>query len=169
MNSIKLKLFYIDTKYIEYLQEYEPHVWNSIDGRRPHIGVLVTIGNILYVAPQTSDRGKKYRSISHDFVINLYEKKTNNFVGSIILNNMIPVTESLISVIKVKEIRNEKFKNLLVEEIRSIRTQSKHIIDTANEMYSKYDTNNFYKILCFDFKKLENLLKSYLKNIFKVS
>lgn len=49
MNSIKF--YIISEKYIEYLSKFDNHVsWNK-NQKRPYIGVVLEIKNILYFAP----------------------------------------------------------------------------------------------------------------------
>lgn len=54
----KLKLYFIEDKYIEYLRKYDKRVAYNKIPNRPYIGIVYTYNNFTYFAPLSSPKKK---------------------------------------------------------------------------------------------------------------
>lgn len=54
----KLKIYYIEEEYIEYLRKYDSKVVYNKKNNRPYLGVVYTFDNFNYFAPLSSPKEK---------------------------------------------------------------------------------------------------------------
>lgn len=126
---------------------------------RPYIGIVLTINNFEYFAPLTSaeeSRGK----LNNQVTIKLFAK-SDDFLGAIRLNNMIPCTRELVKVVNIVSIADDNYRNLLDKQYKLIKYQmADRIIKKAEKVYGikRNRPNDFVAGLCCDFSKLENHL-----------
>ena len=163
MNKKELKLVRISEKYVKFLSQVDNRVpYNSKNKKgRPFIGILLTIDKALYFAPLSSPKEKhKHMPNNIDFI-----KIDNGKSGVINLNNMIPVPESEISIIKFNTILEKYYKHLLEEQLQWCMTNETKIKDRAKELRTKNVKDklpNKIKNRCCDFRLLEKQLEKYL-------
>lgn len=86
-NLKRLKIYFIDSEYIEYLRKYDERVAYNKIPNRPYIGVVYTYNNFNYFAPLSSPKPKHV--IMSNNVIDIFKINDGKF-GVINLNNMIP-------------------------------------------------------------------------------
>ena len=154
-----MNFYMIDKKYLEYLRQFEPHIYFS-DGdkeNRKFVGVLFEIGEIKYYAPLTSQVEKKYNTDFHIY----YNDK---IIANIKLNNMIPVIDdSLIKLYNYKIYKNDndkeiKYKVLLKKEMKYINNN----IVRLNKMVKKIYDGKIKNPTIFNFAFLEEKAKEYI-------
>lgn len=171
-----LKIFNIDSEYIDYLKQFESNIDYNIKvenkHKRPYVGIVFEIENYLYFAPLKSPK-KKYDLCmkSHTDIILIDDGK----MGIINLNDMIPVPKAkkdkLLTEVEYKTNVNDgkeivKYKNLIQDQINWCnKTDNKKIIlKKALRTYNLYDKlpdNNKLKQRCCNFKNLEKMCTAY--------
>ena len=155
----------IKKEYLEYLYTFDNKVPKEhIDSRkRPYIGIVFTIDDILYFAPLSSPK-PKYKRLNNK--IDFYKLK-NGKLGAINFNNMIPVTENVIMPIDINNEPNKQYKRLLQSQIAVLNRIQNDIRKKAYRLYDKYVNNKLdttTRSRCCDFKLLESKLFDYLSN-----
>ncbi|MDF2803696.1 MAG: hypothetical protein K0S61_3599 [Anaerocolumna sp.] len=162
----ELKLYTVDTKYINYLKEHQKNMWdNDEKGRiRPYIGVLITIDSFKYYAPLSSPKPKHSGWKDRlDFIRIEYKDELKCVIN---LNNIIPVHDDDIFLIDIDK-EEEKYADLLNVEMIEIRKKKDIIISNARSLHVKMTkyrhepANARLAAFCYDFLKLEEKLHEY--------
>lgn len=159
---MELALYKIDADYLKFLHTIDSRVSVKFNNR-PFVGVLTMINGVKYVLPLTSQtteerkkRGKKKRAA----VMTTFVREHNGReIANILHNNMIPVLDSVVSLIPI----DTRINTYEANEIRYIRKNADEIIKKANMVYQKRVTNynEFFLKACCDFKKLENEMNDF--------
>lgn len=171
-----LKIYNIDSEYIDYLKQFEQNIEYNIKDKnkhkRPYIGIVFEIENYLYFAPLKSPKKKYDLSMrSHTDIILIDDGK----MGIINLNDMIPVPKAkkdkLLTEVDYKTNVNDgkeivKYKNLIQDQINwcNKTDNNKIILKKALRTYNLYDKlpdNNKLKQRCCNYKHLESICKTY--------
>jgi protein AbiQ len=159
-----LKLYKVDTDYINYLKNYQHHIWDNEDKKnvRPYVGIILTLNNYKYYAPLSSPKPKHQLMTDRLDFIRIDHK--NELKCVINLNNMIPVDDSNIALIDIDN-EDEPYRSLLITEIIQIRKKQKLIQNNARILYNKVtkhaDENPKLVRICYDFNLLEQKCKEY--------
>ena len=91
MSPILMKFYTINDSFVSSIKLIEPKIQDNYGGKRPYIGVLLSINDLNYFAPLSSYKSKQDR-INNITVFKLHEKgNPENKLGVIHLNNMFPV------------------------------------------------------------------------------
>lgn len=176
MKQEKLKWYVVDKDYVNYLRTFDNKVEN-IDYKaklKPYIGILVTINDFNYYVPISSAKEKHYKiKEDMDFIKIMQDDK---IIGVLNINNMIPILDDNVTLLKYKEIDNyrefetEKEKKLYISflsfELDLINEKMSKIKKSALKLYNEKINNPTSNIAkrCCDFKLLEEKSKSYNKN-----
>ena len=171
----KLKLYTVDDYYIEYLKNFDRQiVFSKGDDyvtSRKYIGVVLRIKEYNYFAPLSSPKESDYyykqgkRLIRKNIIplIRLIDSK-GNLLGKIKLNNMIPVPESCLTLYDIENEPDTKYRDLITDEIISIRRQREQILKNARILYNQ-KTKNYpgigYLSSTVDFLKIERVCSEY--------
>lgn len=173
----KLKIYIVDTDYIEYLKDYDKNILFSKGDTyvtsRKYIGIVLTINGFQYFAPLSSPKDSDYfykngkKLIRRNIVpiIRLIDGK-DNLLGKIRLSNMIPVPEECLTLYDVENEQDTKYQDLIKDELISIRKNRDIILKNARVLYnqkSKRYSGIKYLDSTVDFKKLEHCCKYYQK------
>lgn len=162
----KLKFYKVKEKYIMYLNQYDKKISKSYGekAKRPFIGIVLEIDNVLYFAPFTSPK-KKHLTMKNtiDFL-----KIDNGKLGAINFNNMIPIPIDECELIDVEKEKNESYRNLLYKQINwcNEKNNNKVILNKAYNLYHKVINKKIPENIikrCCDFKKLEEKSKEFKK------
>ena len=153
-----MKFVIIDTKYLNYLRQYEKHIYYSEGEKenRKFVGVLLNVSGFDYYALLTSKVNNNYSTDFH-----IYDK--NIKIAEIKINNMIPVLDnSLVKEFDYKingdeTIEEMKYKILLKKEMKYINNN----IDRLNKLVNKIYAGKMKNPTVFDFKMLEEKAKEY--------
>lgn len=157
-----LEIYEIDSSYIEYLSNFEEHLFKNKkitqDFSRKYIGIILEINGFKYFAPLSSFKPKHRRLCETvDFIkVGIY--------AVINLNNMFPAPLNLCKSVKIENIKNEHYKNLVRAEYRIIKQKTEQIINNAKDVYNHKMINDGKSKLsqrCNDFKNLEVKCKEY--------
>jgi len=152
-----MKLYTIDTKYIDFLKQYQKHIYHNMENNRlrPYVGVVLTVGTHKYYAPLTSPKTKHNKMPDRLDFIRLENK--GKLIAVLNLNNMIPVSDELITLIDIVNISDQKYKTLLNVEMIDIRRKQLNIMKNANSIYNKVTKfgseprNARLVSICYDF------------------
>ena len=165
----KLNLYIIDNNYINYLSQFDKHIAHNKDGKRPYIGVVITVNKYYYFAPLFSPKPKHkdYKDNLSYFRIVTKKKKQ---LGIIRFSDMIPVPEDSVSLIDIKD-KNYGYKRLIFDQYSYInqKRNKERIIKKAEKIYklvtmtknNKSRTAIFYRELSCNFKFLEEKCLEY--------
>ena len=152
-----LLIYEVDSSYRKYLEQFENKV-SQKEGRKFY-GIIIKKDEHEYCIPFTS----KVKKRNSKLTINI--KNKNKTIAQLLLNNMIPITEQCIRLV---EIEKEKYVDYLKSEIIYLnnRNVTKEIITKALNMFKVLEDNenidyNFFKGICCDFEKLEDIYKNY--------
>ncbi len=157
-----LEIYEIDSAYIAYLSTFEEHLFRNKkvtqDFSRKYIGIVIEINGFKYFAPLSSFKQKHNRLCETvDFIkVGIY--------AVINLNNMFPAPMPLCKSVKIENIKNEHYKNLVRAEYRIIKQKTEQILSNAKDVYNHKMINDGKSKLsqrCNDFKLLEEKCKEY--------
>ena len=161
----KLLFYEIDLKYISFLAQFDPHLFQNAkitqNFSRKYIGILFEINGLKYFAPLSSFKEKHKRlSETIDF-IKIGDMAVLN------LNNIFPVPEGVYSLKDPSTEKNLQYKTLLNNEIRIIKQKTEQIINNAKAVYNHKMTNDGRSKLsqrCLNFKLLEEKCNEWVEN-----
>lgn len=173
-----LNAYIVDLKYVRDLAKVDDNVM-SISPQigkevRPFIGIVIVANDKKYCIPLTSPKNKFNVKSKEDF-IKIPDPKLKNekgaprIIGILNLNNMIPVSDEVITKIDFsnKDKLSNSTKQLLFNELKWCRDNSKVISNRANKLYNKItqtpEKDRHLTHRCCDFKKLEAVLEKRLE------
>lgn len=155
----KLYIYDVDLEYRDYLRKYDNKV-SMKEGRRFY-GIVITKDNIDYCIPFTS----KVKKRNSKLTINI--KNKNKLIAQLLINNMIPVKDS---VIKKVDVNNDKYKEYLQDEIFYLKSKNiiYEILKKVERSFTILDDKNhvdysFYKNICCEYRLLEEKCRKYKK------
>ena len=160
----KFDIYKVDTKYINYLKQFQERVADPKDfgHTRPYVGILIFSNNMhYYFAPLTSKTNKP-----EFYCVRLYDENKKAIAG-VRINNMIPIPKKIafeivqpvmyMELLKSNNPRDVKYGNLLKREVSSLKTEiiSSTIYKKAVEFRRDYKYKPYIKNICLDFQLLE--------------
>lgn len=156
----------VDSKYCDYLREYDKRVPYNNDNKklRPFVGILFEINECKYFAPLSSPKPKHMKmKDTIDFV-----RLDGGLLGAINFNNMIPVKANNVEKINLDEKCNTKedllYTNLLKSQIFWLNRHGDKMLVKAKALYFDFITNNLkenIKSRCCNFTLLEEKCNSF--------
>lgn len=172
----KLKLYTIDNEYIEYLEQYDSHVLFAKGAvyinERKYLGAVLEINGFRYFAPLSSPKrsdyyirdGKRIPKKSIIPIVRIFNSK-GRLLAKIKLSSMIPVPEQCLRLYDIENEPDEKYRDLVKDEMVGIRKCRNEIIRNARVLYNQktnnYDGINYLKSTV-DFKRAEELCLKYI-------
>lgn len=158
-------IYRVKDDYVKYLQKYEPKVLDNKSQKRPYIGVTHIVNDIQYFIPLSSPKPK------HKTMKNMkdFHKVNEGEYGAINFNKMIPVFNEVIIQFNIQDEPDDKYRNLLQNQYRSILDIKDVILKKSTELYELFhadnDTlnNNELKVKdrCCNFSLLEKIYIQY--------
>lgn len=154
-----LKFYHVSEKYIRYLNSADSRVQYNKGERRPYVGIVLTVNDMDYFVPLESPKPNHVKIKSSGPIMKLDDGK----LGIMGFNNMIPVHSSALIDFDILAVEDEKYKMLLLNQLKFCRKNYRLITDRARRVYKKRteDEVPFYIDCCCDFKKLENKCNRY--------
>lgn len=155
----------IKNNYLNFLHQFDIKVPQEHTNakRRPFIGIVFNMRQILYFVPLASPKAKfKHLNNKVDFF-----KLRNGELGALNFNNMIPVNEQTIDIYDIDNEKDTKYKNLILKQARYLNRRQNDIKKKAYRLYEKFINNKLdinTKNRCCDFQLLEAKLLSYLNS-----
>lgn len=162
-----MKIYNIRNDYIDFLKQYDIKVLDNKNERRPYAGVVLEINGISYYTPFSSPKPKhKKMKNAKDF-----RKINQGLYGAINFNNMIPVHEKALILVDIENLEDEKYKRLLQNQYRCIRSDEKQIEKTARNLHTLIfmpdeklnDSDKRIKQRCCNLPLLESVYIDYNK------
>jgi len=167
MRNSLLRLVYIDSKYIKFLYSFDNHVMYNKGQRRPYIGILFEVKGHKYYAPLTHPK-EKFKIMKNDVD---FMRIKGGELGAINFNNMIPVRNEAVIPINTKDIKDMKYKLLIINQLKFFDEHETNILDRATKLYYSYKKKTLRPAVmkrCCDFLNLEKVAKRYDPNfVFK--
>ncbi len=162
-----MRFYNIKDDYITFLRGFDTKVAENKHEARPYLGVVLEINGIHYYAPFTSPKPKHQKMKNgKDF-----RKINQGIYGAINFNNMIPVVGEALIEIDINNMEDEKYKNLLLNQLKYVRADKTQIEKVASELHtllltaddelSKYELQ--VKQRCCNIKILEENFLNYKK------
>ncbi len=166
----RLKLYTIDDDYIKYLRSYiinKSTILHNKNSNRPYVGIILKINDHTYFAPLTSDKRGKYINTNKPHIIKI--KNNNVYYGSVLINNMIPVSKSLVRVLHYNNVEDKNYAILIANQINILNKLKPIILKNAAKFYDNVcsNSNEFFKSISNDFMQLEEKLNKYTNKSYK--
>ncbi|MDO5398575.1 MAG: type III toxin-antitoxin system ToxN/AbiQ family toxin [bacterium] len=173
-----LKLYSIDNEYIEYLEQCDDHVLYAKGAEyineRKYLGAVLEVNGFKYFAPLSSPKSSDYyirdgKHVPRKSIIPIVRllNRKGRLLAKIKLSSMIPVPDQCLKVYDVENEADEKYRDLIKDEIISIRKNRNEIMRNARVLYNQktnnYDEINYLKST-IDFKKAEDFCNTYINN-----
>ena len=130
----KLKLYFIDTNYINYLRKYDKRVAYNKVPNRPYVGVVYMYNNFNYFAPLSSPKPKHIQL--KDNALDIFKIK-NGELGVININNMIPTPMEVLKE-AIPNVTDKKYKALLIDQIDYINHNKKLLYAKVQQFQRRY-------------------------------
>lgn len=169
---MKLNLYSISDKYINYLRQFDDKIYDNKEEIRTHerkyLGVVLTVNEFNYYIPMSSPKNSDYIDIDKKIIrkdtktiIRIYEG--NRLYGTLRISNMIPVPITELEPYMVSNETDSKYKELILGELRYINNNSNKIIKYAKTVYNQRIKNIDIGYIknTVDFKLLEEKLRKW--------
>lgn len=158
----KLNFYTVNDEYIEYLYQFDKRVPYNKNSKRPYIGVVLKFKDINYFAPLFSPK------INHPkYSDNPTYMRIGTDYGIVRFNNMIPVPINELKYLNINNVKDEKYRMLLISQNHFIKLHSEKILKKAIKLYTwvTVDNKDFFVNLSCNFKLLEEKSKLYKSNL----
>lgn len=173
----------VDTKYLKYLHDIDSEVYYSPEkayGRKPFLGLLVSINSYTYLIPLSSGKPKhkRWKNVDRTYylIYEIEEKKrvhkkditkafSNTHVIKILsvldIKKMIPVPEALCRRIEFKELDDARYQDLLQKEYLFCKKIQDGILERVRQIYkAQKETGKVYPMYC-NYALLEQACENY--------
>lgn len=179
----EMELCSISDEYIEFLRKDFPNVYSNKENRRTHtrkyIGVVIMISEYLYYIPMSSPKETDYQVAGDKKVIKKSivpimrmviknSKGEKELKGTLRFSHMIPVPETEVERYDVDKENDQKYKDLVQNEIIYIRKNQEKIRKNASIIYkqkTERTENVGYLDSVLDYKKMEEKCKEFVRVI----
>ena len=140
---------------------------------RKYLGIIFEIHGLKYFAPLSSPKKADYSAdgtIRKSSVIVIRMEYSGVLLGSIKLNNMLPVPETEITKYDVKDETDEQYKNLVLNELSWIEKHTDMILRSAKNLYNiktnekAGNTNQRFYNSIMPFLEAEQKCKEFIEN-----
>ena len=147
---MKLKLYSISDKYIKYLKQFDYKIYDNKENisihRRKYLGIVLIINGFNYYIPMSSPKKTDYIDINKKIIrndtktiIRMHEKE--HLYGTLRISNMIPVPTTELEPYIVSNEKDSKYKELILGELRYIKSNSNKIVKYAKTVYKQKSKN----------------------------
>lgn len=109
----KFQFYHINEHYISYLHNVDNRVQYNKGQRRPYIGIVLSLNGVDYYVPLESPKPNHANIKGGGPVMKLDEGR----LGVMGFNNMIPVLESCLIRFDIQEVKDTKYKMLLLNQL----------------------------------------------------
>ena len=157
-----LKIYYIDTNYINYLRKFDSKVAYNKSKTRPYVGVVYTFNNQTYFAPLSSPKPKHLTM--NETAPDIFKIK-NGELGIVNINNMIPTPMSCLTEV-LPLVKDKQYRKLIIEQTTYLNDYKKRLMSKVKRFILQYDKNLLSKRImnrCCNFRLLEEKCKEYEK------
>ncbi len=171
---MKLNLYSISDKYINYLRQFDDKIYDNKEEtrtyERKYLGVVLTVNEFNYYIPMSSPKKSDY--LDYDKKIIRKDAKTiirihdsGRLYGTLRISNMIPVPITELEPYILSNEKDIKYRELVVGELRYINNNSDKIVKYAKTVYNQKVKNIDIGYIknTVNFKLLEEKLKEWNK------
>ena len=163
LNFFKLKLYFLDEDYINFLRQFYSKVFCNKNQTRPYVGVVYTFDNLNYFALLSLPKPKHLKMSNK--AIDIF-KIDDGKHGIVNINNMIPVPiECLTEVLPlIKD--DEKYRHLVENQTTFINNNKQRLFKKIKRFVLQYRKGYLpinIKNCCCNFVLLEEKSKDYIK------
>ena len=123
-----LKIYYIDTNYINYLRKFDNRVAYNKSKARPYVGVVYTFNNQTYFAPLSSPKPKHLTM--NDRALDIFKIKDGE-LGIVNINNMIPTPISCLTEV-LPLVKDKQYRKLIIEQTTYLNNHKRELLDKVN-------------------------------------
>ncbi len=156
-----LRIYKVEDKYIRYLHSIDDKVQHNKNSKRPYVGVVFSFGGFNYFVPMESPKPNHSKIKSGKHILRL----KNGEYGLLGFNNMIPVHKDALISFDIAKEPDEKYRNLLQNQIKTCNRMKADILDHAQKTYfAVIKGNEFLVNISCNFRKLEKASKKYNPN-----
>ena len=168
MKQPRLKLYWVDIKYIRDLARVDDHVMSVSPqinkSTRPFIGVIVICDDKEYCVPLSSPKPKHQHMNNDKDFTRIYDG--NKLIAVLNFNEMIPVSRDVIQQLDMRIHPSDseqtiRYKKLAAKQLSICQKNQDAIVQKANKLYQTiYSPGVSLQLVrrCCDFKKLEEVL-----------
>ena len=168
----KMQIYHVDEDYVKYLRRFDEKVTIVKDKgkQRPYVGIVYNFDKMKYFAPFSSpekDDGdnltQEYRDKYSDNSKCTYEQIEKLKYGTILINNMIPISENQLISFDIDKITDENYKTILKDQFIYCNDNKDRILKKAKKLYkmvTTYRQAHFVSVSC-NFKFLEQKCLEY--------
>ncbi len=155
-----LKIYEIDSYYVDYLAAMQDHLFISKQNtlKRKYIGIVLEINDFKYFAPLSSFKPKHNKMEEGIDFIKIKDYAVIN------INNMIPVPEGVYHLVDVNGTKDSHYRYLLQAEAREINRQRNRILKNAIVLYRhkmRFGNATALAKRTNDFLRLEKMCQKY--------
>lgn len=169
---MKLNLYSISDKYIEYLRKFDNRIYDNKEEKRTferkYLGIVLTVNEFNYYIPMSSPKKSDYIDFKNKIIRNdtktiIRIHDTKRLYGTLRISNMIPVPITELEPYILSNEKDLKYKDVILGELRYINNNSNKIVKYANIVYKQKikNINIGYIKNTVDFKLLEEKLKQW--------
>ena len=156
----QLQWYIANKKFVKYLKSFDNKVEN-IDYQnnlKPFIGIIINVNNFNYYVPISSPKKKHYKMKEGIDFIKIKQK--DRILGVLNLNNMIPILDKDVQLLKYKKIEQYRLFKTEKEKIMyiSLLNTELKIINSKYEEIKKMQLNYIRR-------KLIILIQEFLKDV----
>ena len=167
-----MELYIVTENYIKYLRNIDDKVLTNhfSTHNRKYLGVGIKLNGYDYFIPLSSPDKSDYLpngDIRKSIVpIIRLVRKDGVFYGKLLFNNMIPVPSSELSYYDVGKESDEKYRNIVLNQLRLLKKIEKKIVKNAMTIYNQKCKNLDIGYLksTVDFKQLEHAYNLWVNN-----
>ena len=160
-----LKIYYIDTNYINYLRKFDNRVAYNKTKTRPYVGVVYTFNNQTYFAPLSSPKPKHLTM--NNRALDMFKIKDGE-LGIVNINNMIPTPISCLTEV-LPLVKDKQYRKLIIEQTTYLNDHKRELLDKVKQFKLRYDKGHLSSRLrkrCCDFNLLEKNVGNMKKKKF---
>ena len=152
---MKLNLYSISDRYIRYLRKFDKRIYDNKEEmktyKRKYLGIVLTINELNYYIPMSSPKKSDYidldkKIIRKDTKTIIRIKRGKHLYGTLRISNMIPVPITELDPDVVSEEKDQKYKEVVLGELRYINNNSNKIIKYTKIVYEQKNEKYRYSI-----------------------
>lgn len=152
---MKLNLYSISDRYIRYLRKFDKRIYDNKEEmktyKRKYLGIVLTINELNYYIPMSSPKKSDYidldkKIIRKDTKTIIRIKRGKHLYGTLRISNMIPVPITELDPYVVSEEKDQKYKEVVLGELRYINNNSNKIIKYTKIVYEPKNEKYRYSI-----------------------
>lgn len=176
-----LLLYSVSDFYITYLRKSVSGVYDNKDGARSHtrkyLGVVLKIDHYNYYIPLSSPKSSDFMTKNNtkfirksivpiERITTINSQGDMELLGTLRISHMIPVPDSELLHYDLDNEPDQRYKNMVQEQMIYLRKNKKKILSNAKLIYKQKiqnDTTANYVGTALDFKLLESKCDQYIR------